>query len=316
MFHLRFDHRLSFATLLGLAMALAIPVYAEEPETMRVMTYNIWVGGEASRQPLSQTVKVIDAARADLVGMQETRGERRNGQRPDAARAIANMLGWHHLDQGDGTAVVSRYKITGSTPKKWGVRVELPSGRRAWLFNVHLAHAPYQPYQLLKIPYADAPFIDDAQEAVAAARDAREESITAMLGELQAVRGEGAAMFVTGDFNEPSPLDWTEAVCQAGRCPCIVDWPTAAAVLQAGFVDAYRQIHPDPLKAPGYTWTPLTSVDDPQDRHDRIDQVLVAGDGVSVENAEVVGESPENADIVVTPYPSDHRGVVATVKLQ
>lgn len=316
MFHLRLIHRVSFGALLGLAMALAIPVHAEDPETMRVMSYNIWVGGEAGRQPLSQTVKVIEAARADLVGMQETRGERRNGQRPDAARAIAKLLGWHYLDQGDGTAVVSRYKITGSTPKKWGVRVELPSGRRAWLFNVHLAHAPYQPYQLLKIPYADAPFLDDAEQAVAAARDAREESITAMLGELQAVRGEGAAMFVTGDFNEPSPLDWTEAVCQAGRCPCIVKWPSADAVLQAGFVDAYRQIHHDPLKAPGYTWTPLTNEDDPQDRHDRIDQVLVGGDGVSVEHAEIVGESPENADIVVTPYPSDHRGVVATVKLQ
>jgi exodeoxyribonuclease III len=37
---------------------------------------------------------------------------------------------------------------------------------------------------------------------------------------------------------------------------------------------------------------------------------------VRVEKAEVVGERPERADIVVTPYPSDHRAVVATVVIE
>ncbi len=40
--------------------------------------------------------------------------------------------------------------------------------------------------------------------------------------------------------------------------------------------------------------------------------VLVRGPA-KVSKVEVVGESAERADIVVTPYPSDHRGVVATL---
>ena len=30
---------------------------------------------------------------------------------------------------------MSRYKIVDHTPKKWGVKIELPSGRDVWVFN-------------------------------------------------------------------------------------------------------------------------------------------------------------------------------------
>jgi exodeoxyribonuclease-3 len=123
-------------------------------------------------------------------------------------------------------------------------------------------------------------------------------------------------IFVTGDFNEPSALDWTDSVFAAGRCPAAVRWPTTAAILDAGFTDAFREVHPDPLASPGHTWTPTTADNDPADRHDRIDFVLVSGPHVQVERAEIVGENAERADIVVTPYPSDHRGVVATFSLE
>jgi hypothetical protein len=34
-----------------------------------------------------------------------------------------------------------------------------------------------------------------------------------------------------------------------------------------------------------------------------------------VKKVEIVGEKEQRADIVVTPYPSDHRSVVVTVEL-
>lgn len=290
---------------------------AAEPETVRVMSFNIWIGGESGKQPLDQTAKVIQAARADIVGVQESSGEERNGKRPDNARVVAEKLGWHYFSQGDGdTSIMSRFKIVDHTPKKWGAKLELPSGRHVWLFNAHFSHAPYQPYQLLNIPYADAPFIKTSEEAVSEAKKARAGQVASMLAEIAVIRDPAATIFVTGDFNEPSPEDWTEAVCRDGRCLVVVKWPTADAILQTGFVDAFRKAHPDPLKTPGYTWTPLTDAADPKDRHDRIDFVLVKGRDARVEKAEIVGERAEHADIVVTPYPSDHRGVVATVELK
>jgi endonuclease/exonuclease/phosphatase family metal-dependent hydrolase len=288
---------------------------AAQPDTVRVMTFNIWVGGESGKQPLDQTAKVIQAAHAHIVGIQESSGAKRGGKRPNNARIIAEKLGWQFFSQDSSTSIATRHKIVGHTPKKWGAEIELPSGRRVWLFNAHFAHAPYQPYQLLRIPYEDAPFIDSAEAAIREANRTRGYQVAAMLAEIEAIRHAGAAIFVTGDFNEPTPLDWTDAACHAGRCPVAVKWPTAAAILHAGFTDTYRASHPDPLTAPGHTWTPTTASTDPTDRHDRIDFVLVSGPNARIAKSEIVGEHPDHADIVVTPYPSDHRAVVATVTL-
>jgi exonuclease III len=302
------------ATLIPLCVA-GLAFGAEKTDTLRVMSFNIWVGGASGKQPLDQTIKVIQVAKADIVGIQESHGEERNGKRPDAARAIAEKLSWHYFDQEDeDRGIISRYRIVDRTPNKWGVAIELPSGRRVWLFNAHFAHSPYQPYQLLNIPYNDAPYVKTADEAINEARKARQHEVESMLEEIKKV-GDEAIVFVVGDFNEPSGLDWTDASYRAKRCPVAVDWPTIRCVYDAGFADTYRATHPDPLKQPGITWTPTTSEDDPQDRHDRIDFVLVRGPHVRVENAQVVGERPQRADIVVKPYPSDHRAVVATVQI-
>jgi exodeoxyribonuclease III len=304
------------ASILGWCLSaglMGIAASAAGAESLRVMTFNIWVGGESGSQPLAQTKKVIEAARADVVGLQETHGESREG-RPgnNAARALAEQLGWHYFDQdGEDRGVISRFKIVDQTPKKHGVAVELPSGERVWVFNAHFYHSPYQPYQLLKIPYGDAPFITTETEAIAEARKARGHEVKEFLEEINSVRREGTAIVVTGDFNEPSSLDWTERVAFDLKCPIAVRWPATAEILDAGFVDAYRVVHPDPLLSPGNTWTPITAEDDPSDRHDRIDFVMIGGAGAKVNAAEVVGEKAERADIVVTPYPSDHRAVVA-----
>lgn len=287
-----------------------------DPEVVRVMSFNLWQGGDAGKQPLDQTVALIKKSRADAVGLQETAGLAPEGRpRPDRAAELAKRLGWHYLDQGSGTGIISRYKIAAATSKKWGARVELLSGRGFYFFNAHLAASPYQPYQLLRIPYGDAPFLKTEAEAIRAAHDARGGQIDRMLTEVKAVVPEGLPVVLTGDFNEPSHLDWTTAAAKANQCPLAVRWPSTQAVEAVGLRDAYRSIHPDPVKRRGLTWTPTTKSDDPKDRHDRIDFVFVGGAKVKVRSAEIVGEDQQFADIVVTPYPSDHRAVVVEIGL-
>jgi hypothetical protein len=43
--------------------------------------------------------------------------------------------------------------------------------------------------------------------------------------------------------------------------------------------------------------------------------VQFKGNGLKVTAVQIVGENEKNADIVVAPYPSDHRAVVATFTL-
>jgi exodeoxyribonuclease III len=308
----------SFAFRIAFLFAITSAARADEtpPSELRVMTFNLWHGGEAGKRPLAKTVEVIRAANADIVGLQETGGLSDKEPRPDNAARIAKTLGWHYVDQGQHTGIISRWPIVETTPRKWGVTIELPGGRRVRVFNVHFNHAPYQPYQLLGIPYADAPFIKTAAEAVAEAKAARGDEVTRLLSELKPAIKGGDPVFVTGDFNEPSHLDWTVAATEAKRCPLSVDWPTTRSVMAAGLIDALRAVRPDPVQDPCCTWTPITQPGDPKDRHDRIDLVLTSCRPEQVLEAKIVGERADAADIVVADYPSDHRAVVVRVGLE
>lgn len=304
-----------FHRLLPIVVLLLLGLFAGRAEELRVMSFNIWVGGESGKQPLEQTARVIRAARADIVGLQETLGNKRDGQRPDNGAKVAALLGWHYFAQGGGPAIASRHPILTNTPGKWGVTVRLPSGREVRMFNVHLNHAPYQPYQLAGIPYGNGRFIKTAAEAVDEARKARGAQVERLLADLKPALAAGGVVFLTGDFNEPSHQDWTERVARAGRVPVAVEYPSTLAATKAGMRDAFRAAHPDELTRPGWTWTPTTAPTDPKDRHDRIDFVFFAGNGATLKSCAIVGEKPETADIVVQPYPSDHRAVVATFEI-
>jgi len=288
---------------------------ADKPDRLRVMSFNLWHGGDAGGQPLSKSVEVIRKARADIVGLQETEGHSQAGSRPDHAVKLAKQLGWHYLNQGDRTGIISRYPILKSTPRKWGAEIQLPSGETVYLFNAHFAHAPYQPYQLLKIPYHNGAFLKTEGEAIAAAQAARGAQVARMLAEIEEVKQTQSPIFITGDFNEPSHLDWTDSAVEAELCPVKVQWPTTHNILRTGFVDGYRSRYPDPVKHPGVTWTPLTKPSDPKDHHDRIDFVLCSKQGAKIIDANVIGEAEKYADIVVKNYPSDHRAVVVEIEL-
>lgn len=286
------------------------------PVQVRVLTFNMWHGGEAGGQPIEQSVAVVRTSGADIVGLQETHGRERDGQRPDHGARMASLLGWHYLDQGHRTGILSRWPIAGTHGERAGVTVRLPSGHELHVFNVHLAHAPYQPYQLLRIPYEDAPFLTTADEAVEAARTARGRQIADVLASVRPLVDAGEPVVLTGDFNEPSHLDWTPRAAAAGVVPLAVPYPTSRAVVAAGLHDAFRTLFADEVSRPGWTWTPTTRPDDPADRHDRIDFVYVgASPRATVTQTAVVGEDTSTSDFVVQPWPSDHRAVVATVTL-
>lgn len=284
-------------------------------ETIRVMTFNIWVGGDAGKQPLEQTAEVIRAAKADIIGLQETRGYRKGTNQPENGQRLAEMLGWNYFYQGSGRGIISKFPIVTNTLGKWGVRLKLPSNEHLWMFNAHLMHAPYQPYQLVKIPYHNGAFISTGEEAVREAKKARGAEVERLLAELKPALATGETVFLTGDFNEPSPQDWTKKAVEAGHVPVAVDYPSVKEVLAAGMNDAFRAIYPDEVKHRGLTWTPTTKIDDPKDRHDRIDFIFVGETKAKVKSAKIVGEVTNYADVVVTPYPSDHRAVVAEINI-
>ena len=306
-------------TLFLLSFYIGSPLHLRaEDSTLRVMSYNIHRGGVVFlKQPLSQTANAILLAKADIVGIQETRSPR-----GDTLEDLAKLLGWNY---DEGSCIVTRYEIVehfkGGKDYKGGIKVKLASDKHAYIFNLHLPSHPYQPYQLLGIRPKwhkhtnNITFIKTEAEAIEWAKKARGVEIGKVLRQVKSIPDKDAPVFVVGDFNEPSHLDWTEPAAKAGRHPIKVEYPTSSEMAKAGFSDSYRTIFPDEMKNPGITWSPAYKVGDPRTHHDRIDFVYFKGKGLEVKEVKILGENEENADIVVTPYPSDHRAVVASFKI-
>ena len=308
--------------------------------TLRVLSFNIYWGGH--QRPLERTIEVIRTSGADLVGIQENVNREYEDQTPKLAKALGFSYVRHAIldsleefggrgnklsarwTQQAGQSTLSRHPISAQSPGASGVQVELPSRQRVWIFNTHLWHYPYVPYQLLNIGYQGGDSIDqnnqDAEkEAILSARIGHETEITKVLWDIKSVLSSGEPVFLTGDFNEPSHLDWTEKAAKAGLHPIKVNYPTSRQVMKAGLKDAYRECYPDSLEFPGFTWpagtypeTPDSSIPDPEDR---IDFVYFSGTKVRVKNVERLGEDIDTSEISFTDYPSDHRAVLATFEL-
>ena len=307
------------------ALLVAAGATAAQATDLTVMSFNVWGGGANEQKPVDETVAVIKAVNPDIIGIQETRLESDPctadvcpAAGDSVAPKLAAALGYHYYDQTKqndalwANAILSRYPIGKATPNDTGVEI-MVDGRKVQVFNIHLDDSPYQPYQLLDIEYGDAPFLKTADEAVKAAEATRGAALKLLFDDMAAA-GEADAAFVFGDFNEPSHRDWTESAVKGGLQPLVVPFPTVKAIEDKGFVDTFRAIYPDAGAKPGMTWTPTSEPTAKDDHHDRIDFALARAKDLQVISAGIVGEKAPEADIVVTPWPSDHRATMAKVK--
>ena len=288
---------LSVALLLGASLLVRAPAAGQDaPEAveLRVMSFNIWYGATPT-DGLDQVIEAIRLAGADVVGMQEPYAR---------LRRIAEALGFHASPR---MHVISRYPILepAGSDGDWAFLL-LGPGQVAAIANTHLPCCPYTPYRIVNKGM-------DHATALAQEGNTRVRRLAKHLEALRTLLESGIPTFFTGDFNSPSWRDWTRAAVEDRDLPFPVRWPVSLAMEDAGFRDSYRDAHPDPVSEPGFTWTPGYPAPFVHDRDvfDRIDFVWAAGAAETLDSR-VVGEARANADIVIRPYPSDHRGVVST----
>jgi endonuclease/exonuclease/phosphatase family metal-dependent hydrolase len=263
--------------------------------------YDLTTGGfcpvsDGCPQALHRLAGVIKKAGADVVGVQEAE---RN------TRRLARLLGWYASPRAH---VISRFPIV-DPPGSGGVYVfiEPTPGRVLAIANVHMPSTPYGPYEV-----RDGA---TAKQLRTLELETRMPAIVGPLGVLKRLMARGIPVVLTGDFNSPSHLDWTPAVSATRpEVPYPFVWPVSKALADAGLVDSYREVHPDPVATPGFTWTPGGPETDPHEVFDRIDWVLHSPD-ITASQSRLVGEvGGADVDVAVAPpYPSDHRGVVSTL---
>ncbi|QQK79049.1 endonuclease/exonuclease/phosphatase family protein [Salicibibacter cibi] len=255
---------------------------------LRVMSFNIWLGGE--EVSFDETVRAVEEADADIVGVQEESGN---------LDRLADELGYY---ADHNQEIISRYPIIDVGHPDY-VYVEVEPDEVVAVSNVHLLHDPYGPYDI-RDEFTVEQVIGNERHHMMEMRS-RFDSLT----ELQK---DDVPVFLTGDFNVPSHLDWTEET-KEDNFNTVVEWPVSMHLDDLGFRDSYREINESPLEFPSYTWTPGDPPGDINDDevHDRIDFIYAAGPSIT-ENSEVVAEVGPYSDIELENWPSDHRAVVST----
>ncbi len=265
------------------------------PTELTVMSFNVWIGGKVV--DIGQVAAAIEASGADVVGLQEADGN---------VHRIAELVGWAHADEQH--QVISRYPLIAPPGETGYVYVQLAPGQVVAIADIHLTSDPYGPYLV-----RDGATLD---EVIANEHDTRMWEVDELAVGWQSAFDDGVPLFVTGDFNAPSHRDWTEeAVGERHQILYPVEWPISMAMEELGFVDTFRDAHPDPVATPGITWTfgyPFPRLLD-DEAQDRIDFVWVAG-AEEIVSSELVGPAGAgDVTIPIDPYPSDHLGVVSTV---
>jgi endonuclease/exonuclease/phosphatase family metal-dependent hydrolase len=274
----------------ALALAAAMSI------DLRVMSYNIWVGGTRS-QPLSQTIRAVQRSGADIIGIQEPGPN---------LEAIAEGAGMTAVPE---AAIITSYKVVRAwdVPQvNWGgAELEAPDGRRIFAYNCHLTAYPYGPYEV-----RDGNAKTEAEAAAVEEAAGRLPQVKRLLADIAQRVPANAAVVFTGDFNAPSHRDWAKPTARTFNMA--VNWPVSRAVEDAGFIDTYRAVHPDPIQTPGFTWSPGYPVPEiaEDDVMDRIDFVYSRGP-LKVVDALVFAERGPVSDLALDPWPSDHRAVIA-----
>jgi endonuclease/exonuclease/phosphatase family metal-dependent hydrolase len=269
------------------------------PVELKVMTFNMEYGGTVVS--FHSIVEGVLAADADVVGLEEGFGN---------VDRLAKAVDYPYYSE--RLQVISKYPlIDPAGANGLYVLVQIAPGQVVAIGNVHLPSGPYSP----NLTRRGAP----RSQILEIERRVRVPAVTPSVLALSELAAQDIPVFLTGDFNAPSLHDWTpETVGLRPQITYPVHWPVSAFVESSGFVDSWREVHPDPVTDPGLTWpSERPDVDDswnpgPHAPQDRIDYVYAAGP-VQTLQSELVGESGgPGVTLSVDPWGTDHRAVVST----
>lgn len=325
--------------ILFITLVSQLNLYGDQLIGFRLMTFNILQGGGNAKNVgfgnelfggsrIDEIATAIKLAEADIVGIQE--------DCPNKSSVLLNELGegWHRAGK-----VYSKFPaelIYSSKNRSLEVvDVKLSGSRVVRIVNCHWWPSNYGPFLAQENLKAD-PKVDLKSLAKLVrekgARRGGTRGYKATIELLKEAIKETKEIFLVGDFNEPSYLDWTECYAKNGPDRWVdnptgtplrlsVQWPGSVLLKNIGMVDSFRQAHPDEVKKPGNTWTPPYPNQTPGRRPygdqvlDRIDRIYHYGNTIDVVSAQVVGEKGNTSDIGIKGrWPSDHRAVVVEFK--
>lgn len=266
------------------------------PDRLKVQVWNIWHGGHRSglHVGVERVIDILKKNDADIIGLIETYG---------SGAIIADSLGYYFYLISSNLSIMSRYPIESTIPVfkpfySGGALLDLGEGKKLAFFDLWLSASP----DICDLFQGQAV----VNKLAAEEKQTRQKEIERILSEIAPyiARAGEVPVLAVGDFNCGSHLDWNARTKELHN-GLVADWPASRSMLESGFKDSFREINPDPLKDPGFTWSPLINHVTPAQKciRDRIDFIYYQGKNLTPYYSRVFDYAPPF-------WPSDHGSVV------
>ena len=295
-------------------LEITVPVLPKDEihaSKLRVMTLNVWKGGEEITNHNTKLARFILENNVDIIALQEA------GPIEDLKNLMFGLFDYETSADGK-TVIMSRYFVDDNIAWDDGLGVTVRVGgyddhQKINVWNVHLAYENYGPYS-----FCFEGMSADEVIQLEANRTAQIQDTIDRMGQ-NLTNSDKEPVLLMGDFNAPSQLDWTEQNkhCGVGS----FEWPTSAEPLKAGLVDSLREADSDPKESPHNTWSPIykqnTDFDSKEEPQDRIDFIYHKGSGMKVKSGEtlVLGKPKPIPFHEQNEWVSDHMAVLVEYEI-
>lgn len=341
---------LIYSVLMSIAVLCVANTRASSQElTVKLLQLNIWHEGTQVPGGYDAIVNEITRLKPDLVTFSEVRNYKNTRFNERILQSLAAKGETYYSFFSNGAGVLSKHPILDSTLvfKEKGSIYRLLTrigGREIALYAAHLDYENYAVY--LPRGYSGstwkrlpAPLLDKNAVLADNLASKRDEGIRDFLLAAKDDLKKGRLVFLGGDFNEASHLDWTAATRNKfDHNGMVIPWQNSLSLYKNGFKDSYRVLHPNPVSHPGFTFpagNPAVAIDkltwapgvDERDRIDfiyyhpdrdlRLIESSVVGPKTSIVKSQMVTEETE--DHFIEPlgvWPTDHKGVMTVFKLK
>lgn len=316
---------------------------------LRILQFNIWQEGTTVAGGFEAVVEEIARLQPDLVALSEVRNYNNTRFNERIVKALKAKGLTYYSFYSDDTGILSKYPLIeqGALGRKdidfrgtiHKVVVKHESSREVAFYTAHLQYtkaANYLPrgydadtWEKLPAPVSNTDSVIHNNKL-----STRDEAIAMFIKDASQEKKKGRLVFLGGDFNEPSHLDWTKRTKDMfDHNGLVVPWNNTITLQNNGFVDAYRKRFPDEVTHPGFTFPAyITTVPVKKlvwapdaDERDRIDFIFYRENkAIRLKDATVVGPKASilkgqpvteaTSDPFVLPHgnwPTDHKAVMA-----
>lgn len=324
----------------------------KESQTLTFLQFNIWQEGTKIEKGFEAIVDEVVNSNADFVMFSEVRNYKNSRFCDRIVTALKEKGLTYYSFYSYDSGLLSRYPIIDSATifpeiNDHGSIYKLKTLVKKDTICVYTAHLDYlnctyyevrgydgNTWKQLPEPITDINYL--LENNLSSLRD---DAILKFIDDANRERKNGNLIFLGGDFNEPSHLDWTQETKHiADHNGVVIKWNVTSMLQDNGFIDAYRMANPNPVTHPGYTFPAYITWKEPakvtwapkSDERERIDFIFYAENPkIKLKSSSIVGpkssiayckEIVENTcDNIISPsglWPSDHKAVIAIFKIR